>query len=102
MSVASRKRDLAIKAAIGASPRAIALEVLGNAAGQVAFGLIVGAAAGTLAARYLRSLVQGLEVAPAGVVTGTLALLFCAGMAACLAPAIRAAGVNPTAALREE
>jgi len=102
VSVASRKRDMSIKAALGATPRLIALETLGTAARQVGIGLALGVTGGTLALGYLRSMVQGLESAPAAVVAGMIALLFCVGMGACLGPAMHGARVNPTAALSEQ
>jgi ABC-type antimicrobial peptide transport system permease subunit len=101
VSVANRKQDMAIKAAIGASPRAVATEVLGNAARQVGVGLAIGVTAGVVASNYMRTMVQGFQVAPATLLGVVLGLLFCAGIAACLAPAMRAARIDPANALRE-
>jgi putative ABC transport system permease protein len=64
VSVASRKRDLGIKTALGASPRTIALDVLGNAAQQMGTGMMIGATAGILAAQYLRGVVPALKSPP--------------------------------------
>jgi predicted permease len=99
VSVASRKRDMSIKAALGATPGMVVLEILGAAARQVAAGLMVGVAGGMLALQYLRSVVPGLEPAPPVLVTGVIALLFSVGMCACLAPALHAARVDPRIAL---
>jgi ABC-type lipoprotein release transport system permease subunit len=102
VSVASRKRDMSIKAALGATPGRVALEILGTAARQVSAGLVIGFAGGMLALRYLRTVVHGLEPAPAVLLAGVIALLFCVGMGACLLPALNGARVNPRIALSEQ
>jgi hypothetical protein len=102
ISVASRKRDYGIRAALGAAPRALAFDVLGSTAGQIGTGLAIGAVAGLLASRYVRSMVAGFEAAPFLATASALGLLFCTGVLTCLVPALQAARVNPTVALREE
>lgn len=101
LSVASRKRDLGIKAALGAAPITLLLDVLGNAAKQMGTGLTIGAVAGTLAALYLRTAVAGFEVASFVLTAATLFLLLVAGVGACLIPALRASRVDPVVVLRE-
>ncbi len=101
LSVASRKRDLGIKAALGASPGTLLLDVLGNAAKQMGTGLTIGAVAGTLAALYLRTVVVGFEVASLVLTTAALFLLLLAGVGACIVPALRAARVDPAIVFRE-
>jgi putative ABC transport system permease protein len=102
LSVASRKRDLGIKAALGASPRAIALDVLKYAAKQIGAGLALGAIAGAIASSYLRTAITDFEPTPWAPAALAFGLLLCAGVCACLAPARRAAHVDPAAILQEE
>lgn len=102
LSVASRKRDLGIRAALGASPQALALDLLGNATRQIGAGLAIGAIGGTIACSYLRSIVTGFELAPLAPAAGALGFLLCVGVCACLGPVLRAAHVDPTVVLQEE
>jgi putative ABC transport system permease protein len=101
LSVASRKRDLGIKAALGAAPGTILRDILGSAAKQMGTGLTIGSVAGTLAALYLRSTVPGFEVASFVLTTSALFLLLLAGVGACVVPALRAARVDPVLVFRE-
>jgi putative ABC transport system permease protein len=100
--VASRKRDLEIKAALGATPRAIALGVVGSTARQMGMGLATGATAGTVACFYLRNTVVGFDLAPLIAIAGVLGSMLCVGICSCLAPVWRAAHVNPALVFREE
>jgi ABC-type lipoprotein release transport system permease subunit len=102
LSVASRKRDLGIKAALGASPRAIALDVLKYAAKQIGAGLALGAIAGTMASSYLRTAITDFEPTPYAPAALAFGLLLCVGVCACLAPALRATHIDPVAILQEE
>jgi ABC-type lipoprotein release transport system permease subunit len=47
-------------------------------------------------------MVAGFEAAPFLATASALGLLFCTGVLTCLVPALQAARVNPTVALREE
>jgi putative ABC transport system permease protein len=102
LSVASRTTDLGIKAALGASPRALALDVLRSAGKQIGSGLALGAIGGTLVSSYLRVRINGFEVAPLMPAISAFSSLLLAGFCACLAPARRAANVNPAALLHDE
>jgi len=102
LSVASRRREIAIRAAIGAHRRDIRNLVFGEGFRLVAGGIVVGAAGALVASRVLRSLL--FEVAPTDPVTiGAAVLLFsCVSLVACWAPTRRAAAVDPLEALRSE
>jgi putative ABC transport system permease protein len=102
LSAVSRKRELGIRVALGAVPQAMILQILGSAARQMGMGLAIGTAAATIACLHLRSMVDGLALAPWAWTGGVLISLFCVGMSACLGPALRAAHVDPTLVLREE
>ena len=101
-AVSSRRREIGVRLALGASPRQVARRVVGesltNAAAGVAGGLLLALAAG----RMLESLLVGVSARDPltlALVAGTL--LAVAGLAALL-PARRAASVDPATVLRGE
>ena len=102
LSVASRRREIAIRAAIGAHRRHIRNLVLGEGFRLVAGGVAVGIVAALIVSRVLRSFL--FEVEPTDPATLTVAGLLFAGvtLVACWAPIRRAAAVDPLEALRCE
>jgi len=100
--VASRRRDIAIRMAIGAHRRDIRNLVFGEGFRLVAGGIVVGIAGALAVARVLQSLL--FEVAPTDPVTiGAAVLLFTSvTLIACWAPTRRAAAIDPLEALRCE
>ena len=102
LSVGSRRREIAIRIAVGAQR----LDVLGLIFRQgfklIAGGLILGTAAALALAQVIRALLFG--VAPADPVTfAAVATLFTVvALLACWLPARRAATVDPMEALRYE
>jgi putative ABC transport system permease protein len=100
LSVASRRREFAIRTAIGAHRRDIRNLVLGEGFRLVAGGIVAGIAGGLVVSRVLQSFL--FEVAPTDPITiGAAGLLF-AGvtLVACWAPTRRATAVDPLEALR--
>jgi putative ABC transport system permease protein len=102
LSVAARRRELAIRTAMGAERRDILKLVLGEGLRLIALGVAAGLAAGIALSRVLRSFL--FEVEPSDPVTLIVAPLLFVGVAllACWAPARRAAKVDPLEALRYE
>jgi ABC-type antimicrobial peptide transport system permease subunit len=99
-SVLQRTRELAVRSALGASPRDILVAVLSDGMQLAAIGLVVGGLGSMAAVGVLRSLFAGVEtgdVRPAAVAAIVLAL---AMLSAAYLPARRAARLNPAAALR--
>lgn len=100
--VLQRTREIAVRSALGATPRGILALVLGDGMRLAAFGGIAGALGAVAALRVLRSLftgVQSVDLLPATVAAVGLAV---AMLAASYVPARRAARLNPVDALRSD
>jgi hypothetical protein len=107
-AVASRRREIGIRVAIGAGTRQVARLVLTRAIVTVAAGLVVGTlgvvaweAAFRPAARS-RDVVPGAALADPFVLLSISAVLAIVTISACLAPIRRAQRVSPAVALRCE
>jgi predicted permease len=101
-SVERRKRELAIRAALGATPADIVRRVMMEGAGLTGVGLALGVAASFGAGRFVADLLFGVEPHDATVFVGVPLLILTVSILACLAPARRAASVDPIAVLRNE
>ena len=104
ISVSRRTREIGLRIALGARPRQVLAGILSRAVLVVASGVITG---GTLLL-WAVALGQGPTGRPAedvalfaGYLTATSAIMFAAGLLACIAPAGRALRMSPTDALRE-
>jgi len=102
LSVAARRRELAIRSAVGAEHKDIRNLVLAEGLRLIAGGIVLGLVAALLLSRVLRAFLYG--VAPTDPVTLIAAgLLFTVvALLACWVPMRRAAKVNPLEALRYE
>jgi len=100
LSVASRRRELAIRTAIGAQRRDISTLILGEGARLIAGGVAAGLVAALILSRALRSFL--FEVEPTDpVMLAAAGLLFATiGLLACWLPTRRAAEVDALDALR--
>ena len=101
-AVAQRTRELGVRMALGARPAQVARLVLGHGARLTIVGLVLGAAGALAVTRFMQTLL--FEVAPTDPATYSIvaAALALAALAACQIPAMRAAHVDPLAALRTE
>jgi putative ABC transport system permease protein len=100
--VAQRKNEIGIRMALGADRDRIVSLVMREAAGLVGIGLLIGTALALAGGRAAAMLLFGLK--PWDVTTFAMALsgLALVGAAASLLPALRAARLDPMAALRDE
>ena len=101
-SVSRRTREIGIRMALGAQPGSVYQLILKEAAWLAGIGVAAGLAASLAAAALMRSLlfeVRSWDFETLGAVAAVLAI---AALAASYLPARRAAGVNPTEALRIE
>jgi predicted permease len=98
--VASRLHEFGIRAALGATPRDLMAIALQSGLRQALTGLLIGVGSALVLTRVLRTLLQGvsptdpLTFATVVAVTGVVAVI------ASLAPARRAAKIDPNAVLR--
>lgn len=100
--VAQRRREMAVRAALGATRGQLIAMVLREGLGVTTLGLALGLAAAALATRAVNSVLFG--IAPLDPVAFSTApvLLAAVASAACLFPAWRAAAIEPVAALGAE
>ena len=100
LSVSSRKREIAIRNALGAQRRDILALVLREGFRLIAVGLLLGAGLAIILARALRTFL--FEVQPTDPVTllGVVILFAAVALPACYLPARRATKVDPMEALR--
>jgi putative ABC transport system permease protein len=99
--VNERRRELAIRLALGARPTALARSVTLQGVTLVAIGAAIGLTASRAAGTLLRAVLFETGLSDPGAVAGSVVLLLAAALAACALPAWRAARVEPLEGLRE-
>ena len=100
--VTQRRRDIGVRIAIGASPRDVARNVVGEAGRWIIGGAVVGSALGWMGTRALQSQLYQVEALDPWSWTGALLALTVVLIIAVFRPAYRAAHVDPVAALRAD
>ena len=102
LSVASRRRELAIRSAVGAQQKDIRRLIFGEGFRLIAGGVLGGIALAVIVSRVLRTFL--FEVQPGDPATFIVvgSLFIAVGLLACWAPARRAGKVDPLEALRYE
>jgi putative ABC transport system permease protein len=100
--VALRTREIGIRAALGATRQEVLRSVLRQSLRQAGAGVLLGLAGALLVTRYLQSQLFGLDATDPATFMAMSLLLVLVGAAASWIPARRAAGVQPSIALREE
>jgi predicted permease len=101
-AITRRTNEIGLRVALGARQLDVVRMVLGDALRLVALGVVVGIPLAIGAAQLLRNQLHGIgatDPAALGVALGVLAV---SAVVAALLPALKAAGVAPVVALREE
>jgi hypothetical protein len=99
-TIARRRREIGIRAALGAGARQVLGSVLAKAAKQIGTGIAIGIA---LAAVLVQGMEGGMaDVRGAVVLVAVIGIMTLIGLAAALGPARRALRIQPTEALRSE
>jgi putative ABC transport system permease protein len=102
LSVASRRRELAIRSAVGAERSDISNLILNEAGRLIAGGVAAGIVSAFVLARALRSFLFDVEPTDPWMLVGASVLFAAIGLAACWMPTRRAAAVDALEALRAE
>jgi predicted permease len=101
-AVAQRTSEIGVRVALGARPRDVLWMILSDALRMVGMGTLLGALGLYFAIQYVQSLLYGVSAFDPWTLAATAALLAIVALAASLAPALRAASVDPIRALRTE
>jgi ABC-type antimicrobial peptide transport system permease subunit len=100
--VLQRRRDIGVRIAIGASPRDVARQVVGEAGRWIISGAVIGSALGWMGTRVLQSQLYEVRALDPLSWTGALLALAMVLVIAVFRPAYHAAHVDPVTALRSE
>jgi predicted permease len=100
--VAQRTREIGVRLALGASQPSIVRMVLGRALLLVGIGLALGGALAWFSSTLARGYIFGVQAHDGATFTAVILVLAGSAFAAAWLPARRAAGVDPTVALRSE
>lgn len=100
--VSQRSRELGVRLALGARPRALFGMVVGQGMRPVALGVIAGLIGAVAITTLMRSLLFGLEPVDPAAYAAAVATLGAIALAACAIPALRATRIDPLVALRDE
>jgi ABC-type antimicrobial peptide transport system permease subunit len=96
-----RRREMGLRSALGAGRLSIAWLVVRQGLGLTTAGLGLGLLGALALSRTLRSLLYQVEPVDLATLVATALVLTVVGVVACLAPALRAAAVDPAVVLRE-
>jgi putative ABC transport system permease protein len=99
--VNERRRELAIRLALGARPSSLARNVTFQGVTLVVIGAAIGLAASRAAGALLQAVLFETRLSDPAAIAGAVVLLLGAALAACALPAWRAARVEPLEGLRE-
>jgi ABC-type antimicrobial peptide transport system permease subunit len=100
--VSARRRELGIRAALGATPARVGFNVLSESLRLVGWGVGAGLLGAVAAAHGMRTLLFGVGPADLASYAAAMALLGATGIAASWWPARRAMSVDPVETLRAE
>jgi ABC-type antimicrobial peptide transport system permease subunit len=100
--VAQRRREIGVRMALGAQPRDVIADVMGQGLKLAAVGVAAGIVLALAGARLLNSLLFGTSPTDTLTFVGAATLLVAIAALASLVPALRASRVDPLIALRDE
>jgi putative ABC transport system permease protein len=101
-AVAERRREMAIRLAVGARPAELLRMVLGDAIGLAAIGAAAGCVLAVLAGRWLQSLLYDTQVSDPLVLGAASMIMIVVAALAVFVPARTAASADPSVLLRVE
>ena len=98
--VAERSRELALRAALGASRAVLVTLVIRQALVATSIGLVTGLSGAAATMRLLESQLFGVDVVDPFTLSAVSGLVFLFAVLACLVPALRAGRLHPSQLLR--
>ena len=102
-AVSRRTREIGVRMALGANRRSIVSMVLGRALALIAIGTALGGAAAFAGQTLLQKMLFALDAPhPSALLAAATAIVALTAVAAAYPPALRAASIDPTTALRTE
>ena len=101
-AVVVRRREMAIRIAVGATPANVRALILRDALTLTLAAAVAGCAAAALAGRSVQSMLYGIVAADPLVLGGAAALMAAVALAATMVPALAAARSNPNELLKAE
>lgn len=101
-AVGSRTREIGIRMALGAERSRVFLSVLRETAWLTILGSVCGIAIALLLKKYLTTIVYGISPTNVLLIAATCGALLLCSVGAVLSPALKAAGVDPSDAIRTE
>ncbi len=102
LSVATRRREIGVRSALGASPASLRGLVLGEAAGLAAVATLVGVALASAFGRLGQALLFDVSATSPALLAAAAAVVVIPALVAAALPAERAARTQPIDALRSE
>lgn len=100
--VSLRRRELAVRVALGAQPSALRRRVLAQSLGLAALGVALGLVAAVLLMRVMASLLYGVSPTDPATLAASVGAMLAVAVAASWIPARRASAVAPAIALRAD
>jgi predicted permease len=100
-SVAQRRREIAIRMAVGARPEEIQRQFFSLALRLLAGGAALGLLGAWMAGRAMQAILFHVPAHNSPILAGSAGIIAVVALAACLLPARRAARISPTQALAE-
>lgn len=97
-----RRREVGVRLALGASPREVARTIAASGIRPLAVGAVVGVVLIGAAALAVTSVLDGIDPTDPRWTVPALVALLVVGVLASIVPALRAAAIEPSVALREE
>ncbi|HEX5431985.1 MAG TPA: FtsX-like permease family protein [Bryobacteraceae bacterium] len=101
-SVAERRREIGLRMALGASPRKVLRDTIGEGLKLTLCGIAAGIAGSLALASILRSVLVGVSPTDPPTLAGVALFLGIVAAAACYVPARRATRIDPAIVLRQE
>jgi ABC-type antimicrobial peptide transport system permease subunit len=101
-TVAQRAREIGVRLALGAGPSLVARMIVSDAARMAVIGVVPGILGAYAAARAMGALLFGVQPADPLTIAAATALCLVTAVLGAVRPAVRAARVDPMAAMRSD